>query len=328
MGANGTAPRDGHGARARRAQAAGKRCAPSSPSMDDVALGRRFRALRHRLGWRQADAGSAAGVSQDLVSLVERGRIEDVSVRALRRLASGLGAELRIVLDYRGAELDRLLDEGHAALLGSVTRRLEALGWEVRPEVSFAVYGERGSIDLVAWHPATRTLLVIEVKTELVSVEETLRRHDAKVRLAAGIVRERFGWDPVRVARLLVLPDATTPRRRVARHDAVLRSAYPLRGRRLRAWLASPRGSAAGIAFVPDTSGRRGTAPGTTRRRIRKRAGAAPSGGAPAAASQAAASPAAASPVAVPGAPPPAAAPAAISTTHEVTSSSARRRVT
>jgi transcriptional regulator with XRE-family HTH domain len=239
--------------------------------MDDIALGRRFRALRHRLGWRQVDAGSTAGVSQDLVSLVERGRIEDVSVRALRRLAAGLGGELRLVLDFRGAELDRLMDEGHAALLGSVARRLEALGWEVRPEVSFAVYGERGSIDLVAWHAATRTLLVIEVKTELVSVEETLRRHDAKVRLAADIVRDRFGWDALRVGRLLVLPDATTPRRHVARHDAVLRSAYPVRGRRLRTWLVSPAGSVSGLAFAPDTSGRRGTAPGTMRRRIRRR---------------------------------------------------------
>jgi hypothetical protein len=56
------------------------------------------------------------------------------------------------------------------------------------------VFGERGSIDLLAWHESSRTLLVIELKTELTSVEETLRRHDSKVRLAPGIARERFGW--------------------------------------------------------------------------------------------------------------------------------------
>jgi transcriptional regulator with XRE-family HTH domain len=87
-------------------------------AMDDVRLGRRFRALRHRLGWRQADAGSRAGLSQDVVSLVERGRIEDVSVRALRRHAQALGAELRMELWFRGGELDRLMDEGHASLAG------------------------------------------------------------------------------------------------------------------------------------------------------------------------------------------------------------------
>lgn len=233
-------------------------------------LGRRYRALRHRLGWRQADVGDAAGMSQDLVSLVERGRIEDVSVRALRRHARALGGELRLSLWFRGAELDRLLDEGHAALLGAVSRRLETLGWEVRPEVSYAVFGERGSIDLVAWHAASGMLLVVEIKTELVSVEETLRRHDAKVRLAARVVEERFGWKPRRVARLLVLPDDSTPRRQVRRHAAVLGAAYPLRGPSLRRWLAGPSGSIAGLAFQAPTNDARANCSPVSRKRIRR----------------------------------------------------------
>ena len=169
---------------------AGKRGRAMLAPMDDVGLGRRYRALRHRLGWRQRDVGERRGVSQDLVSLVECGHIEDVSVRALRRHARALGAELRLELWFRGPELERLMDEGHAAIVGAVARRLEALGWETRPEVSFAVFAERGSIDLVGWHAATGTLLVIEVKTELVSIEETLRRHDAKVRLAPQVRRQ------------------------------------------------------------------------------------------------------------------------------------------
>lgn len=208
-------------------------------------------------------------MSQDLVSLIENGRIADVSVRALRRVTGALGGELRIELLFHGAELDRMLDEGHAALVGAVLRRLEAFGWEVRPEVSFAVFGERGSIDLIAWHAATRTLLVIEVKTELASIEETLRRHDVKVRLAARVVRERFGWDPVRVARMLVLPDATTPRRQAASHDVVLRRAYPLRGAALRRWLVAPVGSVAGLAYVPDTKDGRASRRSVRPRRVR-----------------------------------------------------------
>jgi hypothetical protein len=201
---------------------------------------------------------------------VECGRIEDVSLRALRRHARALGGELRVELLFRGGELDRLMDEGHAALVGAVATRLEHLGWETRPEVSFAVFGERGSVDLVAWHAGSATLLVIEVKTELVSIEETLRRHDAKTRLAARIVEERFGWRPRRVARLLVLPDATTPRRQVRHNDAVLRTAYPARGARLRAWLRSPSGSVAGLAFVPPTTDGRTVASPVSRRRIRR----------------------------------------------------------
>ena len=67
--------------------------------------------------------------------------------------------------------------------------------------MTFAVYRESGSIDLVGWHPGTATLLIVEVKTELTSVEETLRRHDTKVRLAARVVGDRFGWNPRAVAR-------------------------------------------------------------------------------------------------------------------------------
>ena len=243
-------------------------------SMDDVALGRRFRALRHRLGWRQADVGIAAGLSQDTVSRTEVGRIETVSIPALRRHARALGAELRISLWFRGAELDRLMDEGHAALVGAIIARLESLGWETRPEVTFAVYAERGSIDVVAWHAATRTLLVVEVKTELVSIEETLRRLDVKVRNVAEVVSERFGWRPLRVARLLVLPDDTTTRSHVRRHDAVLLRAFPLRGPRIRAWLREPSGAVGGLLFAPYTRGARTRRPASARKRVHRRSSA------------------------------------------------------
>ncbi|HET9456275.1 MAG TPA: hypothetical protein VFO78_02955 [Candidatus Limnocylindrales bacterium] len=102
---------------------------------------------------------------------------------------------------WRGGDLDRLLDARHARLAETATRLLQAAGWEVAPEVSFSVYGERGSIVLLAWHPGTRTLLVIELESELTSIEETLRRHDTKVRLAGRIGRERFGWRAAGVAR-------------------------------------------------------------------------------------------------------------------------------
>ena len=94
----------------------------------------------------------------------------------------------------RGAELDRLIDEGHAALGARVAEKLRGWGWDVRVEVSYSEYGERGSIDLLAWHAATGSLLVIEVKTEIVSAESTLRKLDEKGRLAAKVARERFGW--------------------------------------------------------------------------------------------------------------------------------------
>jgi hypothetical protein len=128
---------------------------------------------------------------------------------------------------YRGAEADRLLDQRHADLVEAITRLLRAYGWEVRVEVSFAFYGERGSIDVVAWHAPSRMLLVIEVKSELGSLEGTLRPLDVKCRLAPKVVSDRFGWEPVNVARMVVFPEDRTVRRQVAQHLQTLRAALP-----------------------------------------------------------------------------------------------------
>ena len=174
-----------------------------------------------------------AAVSQALVSRIERGNADGVTVATLRRLLAAVDADLWLQVRWRGGELDRLLDEGHASLTGDTVQLLSAHGWEVRVEVSFSTYGERGSIDLLAWHPPTRTLAVGEVKTEITSVEETLRTHDMKVRVGARIARERFGWATASV-------DAPV---RAAPHDVDLSSACrPTR----RSLLARPTRSAAG----------------------------------------------------------------------------------
>ena len=173
---------------------------------------------------------------------------------------------------------------GACALAGRVTEMLEGVGWEVRPEVAFSIWGERGSIDLLGWHERTATVLVIEVKTELTSVEETLRRHDAKARLAAGVAQDQLGWQPRTVARLLVLPNAATLRRRVHRHGMVLGRAYAARGGNVRGWLRDPSGGMSGLMFVSVTHGTRGRRSPIARRRVRKSGSSAtpPSHGAPA----------------------------------------------
>ena len=147
-------------------------------------------------------------------------------------------------------DLDRLADEGHAALVGAVSKMLVGFAWMVRIEVSYSIYGERGSIDILAWHPLTGTLLVVEVKTELTSIEETLRKHDQKVRLASRIAAQEFGWRSASAGRLLVLPDLATPRRRAGRHRAILDPTYALRGRPLRDWLRMPSGAMSGLLFL------------------------------------------------------------------------------
>jgi hypothetical protein len=114
-------------------------------------------------------------------------------------------------------------------------------------------YGERGSIDVLGWHRATGTLLVVEVKSSIASVEELLRRLDAKARLAPAVALERWGVRSQRASRLVVRPEDRTERRRVARQAAVLDQALPDRGRDVSRWLSEPDGGLAGLLFMTPT---------------------------------------------------------------------------
>jgi hypothetical protein len=193
--------------------------------------------------------------------LVERGHGSRLSGAALRRLFGALDARWEPAISWRGGDLDRLLDARHARVVGVAVGLLRARGWQVEVEVTYSAYGERGSLDLLAWWPVNRIALVVEVKSELVSVEATVRKLDEKVRQVIQTLAEtRFGERPSAVGRLLVLPDTTTERRRVARQDAILAAALPVRGTVLRRWLRTPVGPVRGILFVADTnpgSGRR-----------------------------------------------------------------------
>ncbi len=161
--------------------------------------------------------------------------------------------ELRIdvVARWRGGELDRLVNARHSALHEAFAARLErSPGWAVAPEASFSIYGERGVVDVLAWHGASRMLLVVELKSELVDIQELIGTLDRKRRLAPRIGRER-GWDPVDLAAWVVVAEGRTNRRHAAAHRAVLRTAFPDDGHRLRSWLASPDGPVNGLSFLP-----------------------------------------------------------------------------
>ncbi len=228
--------------------------------MNDASVGRVIRLLRLQKRWRQRDLADRAGVSQGLISLMERGRLDLLSLRSIRAVLEPLDTRAWLDVRWRGGLVDRLLDEGHAALAGAIAGRLAGWGWEVAPEVSYSVFGERGSIDVLAWHARSRALLIIEVKTELVSIEATLRKHDEKVRLGPKVAAERFGWRAVVVGGLVALPSDRTQRRRADRHEAVLGRALPVRGQAVRAWLQRPSGWRWEVPRSPD-GGRHAWAP-------------------------------------------------------------------
>jgi hypothetical protein len=188
-------------------------------------------------------------VSRGVVGRIERGRADRVTVHVLVRVAAALGGTVTVRLLWQGEGLDRLLDSAHADLTERMLSRLRSMGWEVATEVSFSIRGERGTIDILAFHPPTGSLLVIEIKSVVPDLQAMLGVLDRKSRLAPEVARER-GWLVRGVSRLLVLPDDRTARRRVQQHAATFDVALPARSVEVRRWLAAPTGRLAGVVFL------------------------------------------------------------------------------
>jgi hypothetical protein len=143
------------------------------------------------------------------------------------------------------------MDSRHAAMHEAIAGLFASLGgWRFEPEVSFSIYGERGVIDVLAWHPIRRSLLVIELKTEIVDISDLLGSMDRRRRLARQIARQR-GWEPLQVSTWVVVADSRTNRRRVAAHRGVLRAKLPAGGREIGRWLLDPEGRIDALGFLP-----------------------------------------------------------------------------
>ncbi len=132
-----------------------------------------------------------------------------------------------------------MVNARHGVLHEPVARLLPSAGWQAVPEVSFSIYGERGAIDILAWHASTASLLVIELKTAIVDVQELVGTMDRKIRLSPRIAAER-GWHPRTGSAWVIVAAGITNRRRIAAHRTMLRAVYPSDGRRIRAWLRRP----------------------------------------------------------------------------------------
>lgn len=226
--------------------------------MDDRRVGRIIREVRVRKAWRQRDLAYAAGVSQSLVSRIERGRFGSLSLARIRQLGDAL--DIRISLDawWQSGDVDRLVDRGHAALVDHVVATLRADGWITRVEVTFNHFGERGSADVVAWHPQERILLIVEVKTRIGDLQATASTFERKVRILPKALRAEAGWDPRTVARLLVVAETHANRTVVRDHAAIFDTIWPARTSETRRWLRRPSVSVddrsrgfGGVWFLP-----------------------------------------------------------------------------
>lgn len=219
--------------------------------MDDARIGRIVVVLRQRRGWRQTDLATRAGISESAVSRIEHGQVDRYTVATVRRVFKALDAAASLDVRWHGrGDLDRLLDADHASVVEAWTERHARAGWETWNEASFNIYGERGRIDLLAFHPPTGFLEVAECKTGLWDNQETLGVLDMKVRLAPKVAAQR-GWTVSAVVPALIFLDGRTVRRRLTEHKTLF-ARYDTRGKSAHAWVRRPSAGASGLlAFVP-----------------------------------------------------------------------------
>jgi hypothetical protein len=194
-----------------------------------------------------------------VISRIERGQLASQSIRTVARVAEALDATAELVVRWRGEELDRLMDATHAALVHQTVAFLQSGGWVTRVEVSFNHFGDRGRVDVLAFHPDERILAVVEVKSALGDLQDTAGRLDVKVRLGP-MLASSIGWEqPKSVIRALVVAETRTARRVIERHAGIF-DAFTLRGRRALAWVRSPASpSPRGLLWfvrLPDSRGK------------------------------------------------------------------------
>jgi hypothetical protein len=164
-----------------------------------------------------------------------------------------------------------MLDEAHAELVDAAVALYRQAGWEVAVEVSFAVGGERGSVEVLAWHPPTGAVAANEIKSAVPDSQAAIHVLDRKARLALRIARE-WGWTGTSVSRVLVVGESRTSRRRVERHAELFGAAFPIRGRDVSTWIRDPSGRPiSGLLFLRQRTVRpRPAQPGGGRHRVRR----------------------------------------------------------
>jgi transcriptional regulator with XRE-family HTH domain len=218
--------------------------------MNASRVGRVLRAVRLHLQMSQQSIADKAHVSQSVYSRAERGEFEGMTVGSLDRVVSALGCALLLDVRFRGGMGDRLADAAHAALVDLVVGVLRRAGWRIELEFGFNVFGDRGSVDILAWHATTRTLLIVEVKSRFTDLQAMLLSIAGKVRLVPDVARKELGWNALAVGRVVVAYGTTENRSILAAHGSTFDTALPARARAIRSWLRVPSGPIAGVWLV------------------------------------------------------------------------------
>jgi DNA-binding XRE family transcriptional regulator len=181
----------------------------------------------------QAELAAAVGVSRSHIAGIETGRV-DPSLDLVWSIADRLGLDLQLVGRSPLALERRRGDLVHARCSSYIDRRLQRHGWAVAREVEVLSGRAHGWIDLLAFDPRSRTLIVVEVKTRLDDIGAVERQIAWYEREAFRVARS-LGWQPRRSFAWLLLLASDEIESQISVHRHLLRRAFPDRASAMRA---------------------------------------------------------------------------------------------
>ena len=206
--------------------------------------------MRVTLDWTQSELASRARVTQGWISKVETGDAARLTFHSAELILGAMGARLRISIDapYLG-DRQRQREPAHARCSGFVESRLRRGGWDVASEIEVGGDRSRGWIDVIACHPSTGWLLVIEIKTEihdLGAIERSLHWYEREAPAAA----RRLGWRPRRSMGCLLLLATESNETRASTNRIPLAEGFRLRARELRTVVGGAADAPSGRAMA------------------------------------------------------------------------------
>lgn len=236
---------------------------------DPVMVGRAIRDIRRAIGWTQRDLARRAGVSQSTVAALEQGH-GSVSIEMAQRVLRAMGARFRLQVDapFLTDRRDQA-EPAHARCVAYVADRLQRAGWLVATEVEVGEPGRRGWIDLLAWHPVSHVLLVIEVKTEIHDTGD-IERAVARYERGAWSAARARGWAPRMTVGVLLVLATEVVEGRLRDNRATFDRAFPCRAVDLRELVASgwPPAESAGSRVAASSASLPSAHTGPTRRHL------------------------------------------------------------
>jgi transcriptional regulator with XRE-family HTH domain len=158
-------------------------------------LGTALREARMTAGLEQSEVASRAGVSQPLVSYLERGQGGGTTLETWSRVAAAVGEQFVAFLEHSsGANQPRDLEhlKRQSALISIAARG----GWQALPELAIDPFRARSrSIDVALIRRSSREAIAAEIWDWFDDVGAGFRSLDAKRTTLAERLEASHGWN-------------------------------------------------------------------------------------------------------------------------------------